>query len=183
MARKTNGQSVYTYANQNEVFTRGAELRLTLRPTSALYAQLGYDYLEAKDRQVLAELEAGTVYRRVDGRDVRVPIDDYAGLPERPTHAGTVRLRHTDLPLGLTASLRGTLRGRAGYADRNGNGVVDVDREYLEARALWDVTLSKTLLDNYTFRLGGENLLDYTNPRRVPSLSGRRWFVEAQARF
>lgn len=183
VARRTNGQSVYTYVNRNEVFTRGAEVRFSLRPAPGLRVQLGYDYLEAKDRQVLKELDEGTVYRREDGRDVRVSTDDYAGLPGRPTHSGTVRLRHTDLLLGLTASMRGTLRGRAGYADRNGNGIVDVDREYVEARTLWDVTLSKTLLDNYTFRLGGENLLDYTNPRRVPSLSGRRWFAEIQAQF
>jgi outer membrane receptor for ferrienterochelin and colicins len=183
VARKTNGQSVFTYVNRNEVFTRGAEVRLTLRPASALRVQLSYDYLEAKDRQVLDELEEGTVYRRENGRDVRVSTDDYAGLPGRPTHSGTVRLRHTDLPLGLSANVRGTLRGRAGYADRNGNGIVDVDREYVEARTLWDVTLSKTLLDNYTFRLGGENLFDYTNPRRVPSISGRRWFAEVQVQF
>ncbi|WP_263787715.1 TonB-dependent receptor plug domain-containing protein [Salinibacter grassmerensis] len=183
VARKTNGQSVFSYVNRNEIYTRGVEARLTLRPTSALRVQLGYDYQEAKDRQVLDELEAGDTYRREDGRDVQVTPDDYAGLPGRPAHAGTVQLRHMDLPLGLMASVRGTLRGRAGYADRNGNGIVDIDREYVEARTRWDVTVSKTLLNAYTLRLGGENLLDYTNPRRVPSISGRTWFAELQAQF
>jgi Outer membrane receptor for ferrienterochelin and colicins len=183
VARKTNGQSVFTYLNRNEVFTRGVEARLTLRPRTDVQVQLGYDYLEAKDRQVLEELEDGDVYRRVDGRDEQVPPSDYAGLPGRPRHSGTVQLRHTALPLGLTASVRGTLRGRAGYADRNGNGIVDVDREYVEARMLWDATLSKSLLDDYTLRIGGENLLGYTNPTRVPSISGRTWFAELRARF
>jgi len=183
VARKTNGQSVFTYVNRNEVFTRGVEARLNLRPMTDFRLQIGYDYLEAKDRQVLEDLEAGTVFRRVDGRDVRVSPEDYAGLPGRAAHTGTLRLRHTDLPLGLTASVRGTVRGRAGDADRNGNGIVDVDREYLEARTLWDATLSKSLRDDYTFRIGGENLLDYTNPTRVPSISGRTWFAELRARF
>lgn len=183
VARKTNGQSVFTYVNRNEVFTRGVETRLTLRPTTGLSVQLGYDYLEAKDRGVLADLEDGTVYRREEGRDVQVSPSDYAGLPGRPTHSGTVRLRHTALPFGLTASVRGTLRGRAGEADRNGNGIIDVDREYVEARTLWDATLSKSLLDDVTLRVGGENLLGYTNPIRVPSISGRRWFAELQAQF
>jgi outer membrane receptor for ferrienterochelin and colicins len=145
--------------------------------------QLGYDYLEAKDRQVLRELEEGTVYRRENGRDVRVPTSDYAGLPGRSTHSGTVQLRYTYAPLALTAHVQGTLRGRTGYADRNGNGIIDADREYVEARTLWDLTLSKTFWNDLTLRAGGENLLGYTNPSRVPSLSGRRWFVEAQARF
>ena len=183
VARKTNGQSVFTYVNRNEIYTRGVEARLTLRPTSALRMQFGYDYLEAKDRQVLDELEAGDVYRRENGRDVQVSPDDYAGLPGRPAHTGTVQLRHMALPLGLVANVQGTLRGRAGYADLDGNGIIDADREYLEARTRWDVTVSKTLLDDYTLRLGGENLFDYTNPRRVPSIPGRTWFAELQAQF
>ena len=183
VARKTNGQSVFTYVNRNEVFTRGVEARLTLRPLRRLHVELGYDYLEAKDRQVLEQLENGEIYRREDGRDVQVSTDEYAGLPGRPTHSGTAQLRYTVQPLDLTASVRGTLRSQAGYADLDGNGIIDADREYVEARTLWDVTLSKTLLDDYTLRIGGENLLDYTNPSRVSSLSGRTWFVELQAQF
>jgi outer membrane receptor for ferrienterochelin and colicins len=183
VARKTNDQSVFTYVNRNEVFTRGLEARLTLRPAPRLRVQLGYDYLEAKDRQVLEQLRDGEIYRRKDGRDVQVSPDEYAGLPGRAPHSGTAQLRYTVAPLGLTAQVQGTLRGRTAYADRDGNGIVDADREYLEARTLWDATLSKTLQDRYTLRVGGENLLDYTNPRRVPSLPGQRWFVELQARL
>ena len=183
VARKTNGQSVFTYVNRNEIYTRGVEARLALRPTSALRMQFGYDYLEAKDRQVLDELEAGDVYRRENGRDVQVAPSEYAGLPGRAAHSGTVQLRYTVQPLGLVANVQGTLRGRAGYADLDGNGIIDADREYLEARTRWDVTVSKTLLDDYILRLGGENLFDYTNPRRVPSIPGRTWFAELQARF
>jgi len=183
VARKTNGQNVFTYLNRNEIFTRGVEARLTFRPMSGLRVQLGYDYLEAKDREVLKQLEEGEIFRREDGRDVRVSPDEYAGLPGRPAHSGTVRLRHTTLPFGLTASIRGTLRSRAGYADLDGNGIIDADREYVEARTRLNATLSKSLRDNYTLRLGGENLLDYTNPSRVPSISGRTWFVELQARY
>jgi len=183
VARKTNGQSVFTYLNRNEVFTRGVEARLTLRPTSALRVQLGYDYLEAKDRRVLERLADGEIYRREDGRDVRVAPSEYAGLPGRTPHSGTVQLRYRSAPLGVTVNVQGTLRGRTAYADLDGNGIVAGDREYLEARTLWDATLSKTLRDHYTLRLGGENLLGYTNPTRVPSLSGRRWFVELQAQF
>jgi outer membrane receptor for ferrienterochelin and colicins len=183
VARKTNGQSVFTYVNRNEVFTRGVEARLTLRPATGLQVRLGYDYLEAKDRRVLEQLEEGEIYRREDGRDVQVAPSEYAGLPGRAAHSGTAQLRYRSAPLGLTASVQGTLRGRAGYADLDGNGIIDADREYLERRMLWDATLSKTIRDNYTLRVGTENLLDYTNPTRVPSLPGRTWFVEAQARF
>ena len=183
VARKTNDQNVFTYVNRNEVFTRGVEARLTMRPLDGLHLQFGYDYLEAKDRQVLEDLEEGTVFRRVNGRDVQVAPEDYGGLPGRATHSGTVQVRYTIAPMDLTAGVQGTLHGRTAYADRNGNGIVDVAREYVEPRTLWDVTLSKTVLDDYTLRVGAENLLDYTNPDRVSSLSGRRWFAEVQAQF
>lgn len=183
VARKTNGQRVFTYVNRNEVFTRGMEVRLTIRPMNAFRVQLGYDYLEAKDRQVMEQLQNGEIYQREDGRDVQVSPSEYAGLPGRATHSGTTQLRYTVQPLGLTAGVQGTLRGRTAYADLDGNGIVDTGREYLEARTLWDVTLSKTLRDRYTLRVGGENLLGYTNPRRVPSLPGRRWFIELGAQF
>jgi len=183
VAQKTNGQSVFTYVNRNEVFTRGLEARLTLRPATGLQVQFGYDYLEAKDRQVLDQLKAGKIYRREDGRDVKVPPSEYGGLPGRATHSGTAQLHYRYAPLDLTAHVQGTLRGRTAHADLDGNGIVATNREYLEPRTLWDATLSKTLRDHYTLRVGGENLFGYTNPRRVPSISGRRWFVELQARF
>jgi len=183
VARKPNGQNVFTYVNRNEVFTRGIEARLRLRPANALQVDLGYDYLEAKDRQVLRDLKEGTIYRRENGRDVAVTPSEYGGLPDRSTHSGTVQLRYVVSPLDLTASVRGVLRGRYGDADRNGNGIVDADREYVDGYTLWDVTLSKVIRDNYTLRIGSENVLDYTSPSRIPSLPGRRWFVEGQARF
>ena len=183
VARKTNGQSVFTYLNRKEVFTRGVEARITLRPAPRLRLQLGYDYLEAKDRQVLEQLRDGDIYRREDGRDVQVAPSEYAGLPGRAPHSGTAQLRYRYAPLGVTAHVQGTLRGRAAYADLDGNGIVDADREYLEARTLWDATLSKTFRDDYTLRVGGENLLGYTNPRRVPSIPGQEWFVELEAQF
>jgi len=183
VATKTNDQRVFTYVNRNEVFTRGLEAHLTVRPVEPLSVRLSYDYLEAKDRQVVDALEAGEIFRREDGRDVRVSPSDYGGLPGRSTHSGTLQLRYTVVPVGLTASIRGTFRGRYGDADRNGNNIVDVPREYVDGHTLWDATLSKTLFGDHTLRVGAENLTGYTNPGQVPSLSGRRWFAEVQARF
>ena len=183
VATKPNGQQVFTYVNRNEVFTRGLEARITVRPLPDLSFRLGYDYLDARDRRVLEAIDEGSIYRREDGRAVRVDHSEYGGLPGRSTHSGTAQVRYTVPSLGLTASVRGVLRGRYGHVDRNGNNIIDVPREYVDRHTLWDITLSKTLFDDYTMRMGSENLLDYTNPSRIPSLPGRRWFAEVQARF
>lgn len=184
IARKTNGQQVFTYFNRGRVFTRGIEAELTWRPIRAFDAALSYTYLEAKDRDVLDDLEAGRIYRRTDsGRDVAVSPSDYAGLRGRSRHRATARLTYRAEAIGLTVSTRGRYRGRYGFADRNGNGIVDVDREYAPGYAIIDLTLTKTLLDDFDLQVGAKNVTDHSSPQYVPQLSGRRWFVGLRAQL
>ncbi len=178
IARKTNGQQVFTYFNRGRVFTRGIEAELSWEPVPALDVALSYTYLEAKDRDVLDDLAAGRIYRRTDsGRDVAVGPGDYAGLRSRSRHRATARLTARLESIGLTASARGRYRGRYGFSDRNGNGIVDVDREYAPGYAVLDLTLTQSLHDGIDLQIGGENLTGHSDPQYVPQLSGRRWFV------
>ena len=185
VATKTNGQQVFTYFNLSEVFTRGAELEATLRPVEALAVTTSYTYLDAKDRQVMRDLEAGRVYRRtLTGRDVRVPAGDYGGLRGRSRHRATLRLTYAYQPLGLTAAVRSVWRGRYGFAPgRNGNGIVDTDAEYAPGYALLHVTLTKTLFGDHAVQVGAENLTGHHDAAYVPALSGRRWFAGLNLRF
>lgn len=184
VARKTNGQQVHTYFNRGSVFTRGVEAELTWQPWRALEAALSYTYLEAKDRNVLDDLEAGRIYRRDDsGRDVRVSPGEYGGLPGRSRHSGNVQLSYRNEPLGLTTTTRVRYRGRYGFGDRNGNGIVDVESEYAPGYAVVDVTLTKTLVDEHALQVGAENLTGHTDPQHVPFLSGRTWFAGLRLQF
>jgi len=177
VAAKTNGQNVFTYVNLSRVYTQGLDAELTLRPFTPVALTLGYQYLDARDQDVLAALEEGTLYKRVNGRDRRVRKEEYGGLFDRSRHSGTLHLRYRHPGLGLTASVRGVYRGRYGYGDRNGNLILDDDSEYVPGYAVWHVTATQRLGALLSVQAGVKNLFDKTNPELIPSLPGRLLFA------
>jgi outer membrane receptor for ferrienterochelin and colicins len=184
VARKTNGQQVFSYFNRGRVFTRGVEAELTWQAIDPLQLALSYTYLQAKDRDVLDDLNAGRIYRRTDaGRDVQVTSGAYGGLPGRSRHRATARLNYRYAPLGITVDARARYRGRYGFIDQNGNGIIDIDSEYAPGYAVVDLTLTKTLFDNHALQVGADNLTNHVAPQYVPFLSGRTWFVGLRAQF
>jgi len=184
VARKTNGQQVFSYFNRGRVFTRGVEAELTWQAADPVQLAVSYTYLQAKDRDVLDDLNAGRVYRRTDsGRDVQVAPSAYGGLPGRSRHRATARLNYRHAPLSLTVDARARYRGRYGFSDQNSNGLIDIDSEYAPGYTVVDLTLTKTLFDNYALQIGTENLTNHTAPQYVPFLSGRTWFAGLRAQF
>ena len=59
IARKENGQSVFSYQNFNKVFTQGIETELSVSFLNNFTLAGGYQYLEAKDKDVLDRIKAG----------------------------------------------------------------------------------------------------------------------------
>jgi len=184
VATKTNGQQVFTYFNRGSVYTRGIEAQTTLQPTPALQATLSYTFLQARDRNVLQDLEAGRIYRRdASGRDVRVTKSDYGGLTGRSRHTATVQFAYEINPIGLTASVQGRYRGRYGFADLNGNGIVDTEAEYAPAHGTLDAVLTKTVFQDHAVVIGVNNATDHRDATHTPHLSGREWFAELKLSF
>ncbi len=183
VAAKTNGQNVFTYVNLNRIYTQGLEGEATFRPWPALSLTLGYQYLDTKDHDVLEAIKAGTIYKRVGGRDRRVETSDYGGLFNRSKHMGTLRLSYRHEALGLVATVRGIYRGRYGFGDLDGNLILDDDREYARAYSLWHSTLTRRITDRLSVQGGVKNLFDTTNPELIPSLPGRLLFVGMDLSF
>ena len=186
VARKTNGSFVYGYFNLARIYTRGVEAEATAR-TSALLggraeAALGYQRLQARDREVVAALEEGDVFGRdADGREYRLSISDYDGLFGRSPHAATLRATYTHEGLGLAGSLRSRWRSRYGYRDLDGNGLANRPDEFVPAYALFDATLTKLFalpgLADLELQLGVDNAFGITRPALVPSMPGRRLYA------
>lgn len=181
VARKTNGQNVFSYTNLSQVFTQGAEVegnyRLTLG-TGLLTISSGYQLLEAKDKAVVNAIDAGTVFRRNPETLVteRVRPADYGGLLNRSRHMANVKLFYERPKSGLSASLRGIYRSRYGFADTNGNLILDDASEYVPGYTTWHITAAKTI-KTLTLQAGIDNLTGYTNPQFIPTLAGRLWYV------
>lgn len=184
VARKINGQSVFSYLNLNRVFTQGAELELSQRwQTEKAQFTLsgGYQFLEAKDKAILEKIAAGNVFRRDPETLVteRVTRRDYGGLMGRSRHSANVKLFYTDRN-GFSASLRGIYRGRYGFGDRNSNSVLDAANEYVKGYMLWNVTTGKKL-GAFSVQAGVDNLLNFKNPAFIPAQPGRLGWVRVSA--
>jgi outer membrane receptor for ferrienterochelin and colicins len=182
VARRTNGQNVFSYTNLSRVYTQGAELdgsyRFAVGTSGRLTISAGYQYLEAFDKGVLEQVRAGQVFRRNPETLVseRITTSRYGGLFNRSRHMSNLKLFY-DLPRrGLSASVRAVQRGRYGFGDRNGNLILDDESEYVRGYVTWHVAASKTW-KTFTLQTGIDNLTNYTDPQFIPTLPGRLWFV------
>lgn len=182
IAIRTNGQQVFSYFNLHRVFTQGVEAEAFVQLIDPLSLRIGYQLLDARDRDVLQRIDAGEIFTRQNGRDRVMTREDYGGLMQRSRHQAAIQLMFRSESLGATAMVSSTYRSRYGYADVNGNGVLDVDAEYVDGYALFNLAVSKDI-DRFTVRMGLDNVTGLTRPSHVPSLSGREWSGALQYRF
>ncbi|NIT58353.1 MAG: TonB-dependent receptor, partial [Aliifodinibius sp.] len=175
IARKTNGQSVYTYFNLDEVYTQGAEVELRYQFRDNLTGSIGYQLLDARqriERERTVQNDQGEVVQRTDV--------SYKPMFNRSRHSGNVKLFY-DHKSGWGFNIRGTLRGQYGLYDSNGNSFVD-SNEYESGYTIWDVAVSKQIANKVTLQAGTDNILDYTENNQ-PSLSGRLWYGQVSIDF
>ncbi len=181
VALKTNGQSVFSYINLSRIFTQGVELDGSYRLSvgaGQLTVSSGYQYLLAKDKNVVDQLRNGQIFRRDPETLVsqRVSQGEYGGLFNRSRHMANLKLFYELPAKGISASLRGIYRGRYGFGDRNGNLILDADNEYVQGYVLWNLSASKTV-NSFTVQAGVDNLLGHTDPQYIPNLAGRLWYT------
>lgn len=189
VAAFANGSPIFSYLNLARVRTEGLTAEASAAPAvvPGLTVQVGYQLLRSRDLDLLAAVEAGTVFGRTEaGRDVRLGAGDYANLFGRSTHSGTVRAAYR--AGGWTLSVRSRLRSRYGTRDLDGNGLANRDDEFVPATALVDATLSRDLRlasfpEAARFQVGVDNAFDTTRPVLVPSLAGRRVYASVDLSF
>lgn len=174
IAVKTNGQSVFTYFNINEIYTQGFETELNIYPLDEFTFSISYQYLEAIDEQVLEQVKNGEISKVGSNGRIRPVLEsEYGGLYNRSKHSGTIKFNYQNNEIGLTAGLRGISRGKYGFGDANGNGILDDKSEYVPGYAVWNFTLSKEIAGYFNILFGMENIFDKKNPEFIPSLTGR----------
>ena len=95
IARKTNGQSVFTYFNVDEVFTRGLETEIRVTITDQVRGSIGYQLLDARrkiERERTVQDEQGEVVQRTDV--------SFKPMFNRSRHSGNVKLFYESGPAG-----------------------------------------------------------------------------------
>ncbi|MCH8555521.1 MAG: TonB-dependent receptor [Schleiferiaceae bacterium] len=175
VARQTNGQTIFSYRNVNQVRSQGFELQIDGRVAKAWTLSAGYQFLDMKDMTVVADIEAGSVFRRLPGGSVtRVSQKDYLGLFNRSRHSGNAKVFYTRN--NWQFSVRAIYRGAFPFGDTNGNQIADTSEELASGNLLLNVMISKTLKKQFQIETGVNNLLNQTNLFE-PSVFGMQWFV------
>ena len=178
IARKTNGQNVFSYFNFDEVVTQGLEVNGRYMASQGLEVSAGYQYLDSRNLADLERIAQGEVFRRnpETNRTELVTLADYGGLPNRSRHTGNAKLSYTSRRHHFNLALRSMYRGAWGLGDANGNGLIDAASEFAPGYWLVNLAGQKELWNWLTLEGGVNNLLHQTNPYE-PSLAGRIWFA------
>ncbi|MBN8705313.1 MAG: TonB-dependent receptor [Bacteroidetes bacterium] len=179
VAMKTNGAMVFSYTNLSEIYTQGANLESTINLPAGFVFSAGYQFLMTADKSVKRLLTDGKVFKRdpVTLITKKVNPDDYGGLFSRSKHAGQAKLTWKEPEGNWNAHIQMTARGRYGFADKNGNTILDDDSEYVPGYFLFNVAAGKDLFNGFHLQAGCDNLTDFTNPGQISGIQGRYVWV------
>ena len=189
IALKTNGWRAYSYLNKKRVFTQGAEIDVKYFVNKNIKISGGYQYLVAKDKDVLDALDAGKVFAKdlATGVSYKLKKNEYGGLLNRSNHTANLKLFVTNFWDKTSANVRVLYKGRFGFNDYNNNQILDIDKEYIPGYFLVNTGIQKELLDKkITVQFGVDNLLDFTyaTPEyTISSLPGRTFFSSFTFKF
>ncbi len=186
VARRTTGQNVFSYRNLRSIYTQGFESDANYKINEHFSLSVGYQYLIAKDKDVVERIRNGEIFRRDPQTLItaRVKESEYGGLMNRSRSMANLKLFYENQVKGISASVRGIYRSRFGFGDTNGNLILDTDNEYVKGFVTWNVALAKDFWNNKArLQIGVDNLLNYRNEVRMPNIAGRLWWVSTSMQF
>ncbi|MEL7833755.1 TonB-dependent receptor [Fodinibius sp. Rm-B-1B1-1] len=172
IAEKTNGQSVYSYFNLEQIYTQGIETQIRWNPISGLNASLGYQLLDAR-----RQIQQTQTVQDENGNPIQKEISKYEPMFNRSKHSANIKLFYHYKPWDIETNIRGRWHGRYGRFDANGNGFVD-SGEYEEGYTLWNSAVAKTFADKYKIQFGIDNIFDFTRPQQLSYLPGRIYYAQ-----
>ncbi len=186
IARKTNGQNVFSYANFDRIYTTGLEVDANYKLSDKVTISGGYQLLYAKDKEKKVALERDEVFAR-DPKTLQAVIlenSDYFGLVNRSRHTANFKIFYEVSKWNFNTNLRINYRSKYGLFDGNGNGIIDdYDTTFVDGYALANLTLNKTFSDKYTLQIGANNLFDYQDEENIPGLAGIQLFTKINFNF
>lgn len=176
IAIKNNGQSVFSYFNIHNVYTQGVETDLSYNFLNHWTVAGGFQYLEAYDQSVLDNIKEGKVFGidPATRETVKVSKSMYGGLLNRSRYMANARVAYQDDKTGIITSVRAIYRGRYGFSDLDGNGIVNRDDEYVKGYVLFNASVSKFFFNNQLrLQVTADNIGNYKNPTSISNLPGR----------
>jgi outer membrane receptor for ferrienterochelin and colicins len=181
-------QRYFSYFNLNSVYTQGIEgnvsYKLNLSQQSLVVSRqstidfnVGYQYLETADRDVLEKIRNEEIWK-MGSTGVFRPVQEveYGGLFNRSKHNLTMKIKYVHPEWGFSAFLRGSFRSGFGYTDKNGNNILDDDSEYIDAYQIWNMTLSQDIFNALQLQFVVNNIFDMKKKELLVT-PGRTFFI------
>lgn len=107
---------------------------------------------------------------------------EYGGLFNRSAHTFNLKVFYTFHD--FTANARLIYRSRFGFADHNGDNILDADSEYGSGYALCHLDVGKSFWsDKLSVQAGVKDLFNYKDPEHPSFIPGRTWYISASMRF
>ena len=176
---RSNGQPVFSYHNIGRVYTQGMETDIRYRLLKCITLSAGYQFLEAKDKDVLKQIDANNLYKRDPNTYVTTQVkrSDYFGLFNRSKHTANFKVGYDHEKTGWNMYARAVYRGRFGFTDLNGNSIADDPSEMVKGFWMLNIAVSKSFVRGFSLQCGVENMLNYTHPARLSNIPGRLFFI------
>ncbi len=177
--KRSNGLPIYSYKNIGSVYTEGIEMDAKYQINQHWSLSGGYQFLLAKDKQVLAQISNGQLYKRdpITYQTSLVNKQTYFGLANRSKHSANGKILYENIANGYDAYLRAIYRGKFGFMDVNGNNIIDDNREMTPGYWLLNMASSKSISKAFRVQIGIEDILNYTNALQLPNIAGRTFFI------
>lgn len=174
IARRTNGQNVFSYYNANEVYTQGLEFNANYKFNENISISGGYQLLYANDTDAEKAFEDGQVFARItpNSPSFQLKKDDYFGLFNRSRHMANFKIFYIIPKWKLNANLRATYRSKYGLFDTNGNTYLDTYDDFVEGYTIWDFAINKTIYKKYKLGIGIDNIFNFKDPQNITNIAG-----------
>ncbi|MDP4273020.1 MAG: TonB-dependent receptor, partial [Bacteroidota bacterium] len=107
----------------------------------------------------------------------KVKMSDYGGLFNRSKNSWNLKISYDNFKSGTSLSARLIYKGRYGFADNNGNGILDVSSEYAKGYALINLSASQKLNKHLTIQVGCNDLTNFTDAQHAAGIAGRLFYA------
>lgn len=185
IARLTNNQSIFSYKNVASVFTQGFECNAVLKINNTIEISGGYQYLIAKDNEVIQNLKDKKIFARdpITLQSFELQQSDYFGLFNRSKHTANFKYFLKIPTWNITHNFRATYRSKYGLFDTNSNQILDNYDEFAKEYVIFDTSITKTFYKKLEIQAGIDNVLNFTDPQNAINFAGRLLYCKVQCNF
>lgn len=185
IARKKNGQNVFSYKNFEEIYTTGFELNTNYKITPNLTFSGGYQLLYAFNKENQKRVKNKEIFARdaITKQTLTVTKSDHFGLINRSKHSANIKVFYHWTKTKTNFNIRILYRSKYAQFDTNGNSLIDkYDTSFVNGFYTINTTITKILYNKFDLQIGANNLLDYKD-NSLPTLPGIQTYIKLNYKF